>query len=60
MNLETDEWVAGVDYFAAPTCASCHMSAGPEQRVTHDVGERISWTLRPPVSTKLNMSCSRI
>lgn len=23
--------------------------------MTHDVGERISWTLRPPISTKLNM-----
>ncbi len=31
------------------------MSAGGGQATTHDVGERISWTLRPPVSTKLNM-----
>jgi hypothetical protein len=31
------------------------MSAGGKLGVTHDVGERISWTLRPPVSTKLNM-----
>ena len=31
------------------------MSATPSQGVTHDVGERISWTLRPAVSTKLNM-----
>jgi hypothetical protein len=44
-----------VDYTAAPTCATCHMSATPNQGVTHDVGERISWTLRPPISTKLNM-----
>jgi hydroxylamine dehydrogenase len=31
------------------------MSATPSQSVTHDVGERISWTLRPAISTKLNM-----
>jgi hypothetical protein len=29
------------------------MSATPSQPVTHDVGARISWTLRPPVSKKL-------
>ncbi len=55
MNLDKDAWVAGKDYHSGPTCASCHMSAGGRQGVTHDVGERISWTLRPPVSTKLNM-----
>ena len=31
------------------------MSATRSQAVTHDVGERISWTLRPAISTKLNM-----
>ena len=55
MNLDSKKWVAGVDYSAAPTCATCHMSATRKQGVTHDVGERISWTLRPPISTKLNM-----
>ncbi len=50
MNLESDRWVVGVDYYEAPTCATCHMSATRQQAVTHDVGERISWTLRPPVS----------
>ena len=55
MNLNSKSWVAGVDYSAAPTCATCHMSATADQKVTHDVGERISWTLRPAVSTKLNM-----
>jgi hydroxylamine dehydrogenase len=53
MNLGSDEWVLGVDYTAAPTCSSCHMSATPNQPLTHDVGARISWTLRPVVSTKL-------
>jgi len=55
MNLERDVWRAGQDYFTGPTCSSCHMSAAGSEGVTHDVGERISWTLRPPISTKLNM-----
>ncbi len=50
MNLESDRWIAGEDYFAAPTCATCHMSAAKDMSSTHDVGQRISWTLRPPVS----------
>jgi hypothetical protein len=53
MNLKADKWVVGVDYTAAPTCSTCHMSATPKQRITHDVGARISWTLRPAVSKKL-------
>ncbi|RKT45655.1 multiheme c-type cytochrome [Thiocapsa rosea] len=55
MNLDSRKWVAGVDYSAAPTCATCHMSAGPGIGPTHNVGERISWTLRPPISTKINL-----
>ncbi len=54
MNLASDKWVVGEDYNAAPTCATCHMSATPDQYVTHDVGDRISWTLRPPVSQKVD------
>jgi len=50
MNLKADRWVAGQDYFEAPTCATCHMSAALKQPLTHDVGQRISWTLRPAVS----------
>jgi hypothetical protein len=50
MNLDADRWVVGRDYNAAPTCASCHMSASGASGVTHDVGDRISWTLRPAVS----------
>ncbi len=49
-NLGADRWVVGVDYAGAPTCATCHMSATIAQRVTHDVGQRLSWTLRPAVS----------
>jgi hydroxylamine dehydrogenase len=55
MHLDLRQWVAGVDYTAAPTCVSCHMGAAPDLESTHDVGERISWTLRPPISTKINL-----
>ncbi|GAB6041230.1 multiheme c-type cytochrome [Endothiovibrio diazotrophicus] len=52
MNLDRPKWVVGEDYDAAPTCATCHMSATPKQPVTHDVGMRISWNNRPPVSVR--------
>ncbi len=54
MNLDSSKWVVGEDYDAAPTCATCHMSATKDQPITHDVGSRISWTLRPPVSEKID------
>ncbi len=52
MNLDAKPWVVGKDYSAAPTCATCHMSANMRNgmKITHDPGERISWTNRPPVS----------
>jgi len=50
MNLDADRWVVGEDYYAAPTCATCHISATRTQQPSHDVGGRISWTLRPPIS----------
>ena len=53
MNLDSKSWVVGKNYSAAPTCATCHMSATSNQAVTHDVGDRISVTLRPVVSVKL-------
>jgi hypothetical protein len=52
MNLTAQPWVVGRDYHAAPTCATCHMSATPTQPVTHDPGTRISWTLRPVISVR--------
>jgi len=54
MNLNAEKWILGVDYTAAPTCSTCHMSATAKQPVTHDVGARISWTLRPVISKKLD------
>jgi cytochrome c553 len=52
MNLDARPWVLGREYSAAPTCATCHMSANLRNgmKITHDPGERISWTNRPPVS----------
>ena len=54
MNLDAQPWIVGQDYTAAPTCATCHMSATPDQPVTHEIGSRISWTLRPKVSEKVD------
>jgi hypothetical protein len=46
--------VLGKDYSAAPTCATCHTSGNVKNggRITHDVGERLYWTNRPPVSVR--------
>lgn len=53
MNMDKDEWVLGKDYVDAPTCSTCHMGKTRQLERTHDVGTRISWTLRPPISKKL-------
>jgi hypothetical protein len=55
MNLDSEEWVVGVDYSVAPTCTTCHMGATPDEEKTHDVGERLSWDLRSKISIKKNM-----
>jgi hydroxylamine dehydrogenase len=57
---KSGEWILGRDYYQAPTCATCHISGymtpgGKISGNTHDVGERISWTLRPVISTKINL-----
>lgn len=56
MGLDGESWVLGEDYSQAPTCATCHMSANTRngRKVTHNAGERISWTNRPPVSLLLD------
>ena len=65
MNLDSAKWVLGEDYTAAPTCATCHMSAvrtakGELVPVTHDVGLRISWNNRPPASTRPEVSDAKL
>ncbi len=52
LNMDKPKWVAGEDYYDAPTCSTCHMSATPNQTVTHDVGTRLSWNLRAPISKR--------
>jgi len=54
MNMDKDKWIPGEDYSAAPTCATCHMSATTQLPVSHDIGSRISWNLRAPVSFKID------
>ncbi len=50
MNLESSKWIVGEDYTAAPTCATCHMSATRTQPISHNIGLRIKWNNRPPHS----------
>lgn len=52
--MEKKEWIPGKDFEQGPTCSTCHMSATKNLPLTHDVGSRISWTLRPPVSEKID------
>ncbi|MDP6553134.1 MAG: multiheme c-type cytochrome [Pirellulaceae bacterium] len=60
MNLDSPKWIVGEDYWAAPTCATCHMSATKNQPVTHDIGLRISWNNRPPVSVRPEVSDAKM
>ncbi|MCP5046415.1 MAG: hydroxylamine oxidoreductase [bacterium] len=53
LNMDKRYWVLGKDYTHAPTCVTCHMGATRSLERTHDVGARISWTLRPKISKKL-------
>jgi len=60
MNLASNKWIVGEDYSAAPTCATCHMSATKDQAVTHDVGLRISWNNRPAISIRPEVSDAKM
>ncbi len=60
MRLDNPKWIVGEDYSAAPTCATCHMSATKDQRVTHDVGLRISWNNRPEISIRPEVSDAKL
>ncbi len=53
MNMAAQTWVVGADYTAAPTCATCHVSATLNQPRTHDIGLRLSWNIRAAVSFKM-------
>ncbi|MBW2452430.1 MAG: cytochrome c3 family protein [Deltaproteobacteria bacterium] len=54
LNMDRPKWVAGEDYYDAPTCATCHMSASRMLPTTHDVGTRLSWNLRAPISKHMD------
>jgi len=60
MNMDSAKWIVGEDYWAAPTCATCHMSATKTQAVTHDIGMRISWNNRPVLSTRPEISDAKL
>ncbi|HCA38842.1 MAG: multiheme c-type cytochrome [Phycisphaerales bacterium] len=60
MNLHSPKWIVGEDYSAAPTCATCHMSATTNQPVTHDVGMRISWNNRSTLSVRPEVSDKKL
>jgi hydroxylamine dehydrogenase len=56
LGMDKSKWIPGEDYYQAPTCSSCHMGATKNQDVTHNVGLRISWNNRPPVSIRPEVS----
>lgn len=60
MNMDSPKWIVGEDYSAAPTCATCHMSATKDQPVTHDVGMRISWNNRPAISVRPEVADAKL
>ena len=60
MNMDSAKWIVGEDYWAAPTCATCHMSATKNADVTHDIGMRISWNNRPVMSTRPEISDAKL
>ncbi len=53
-KMKNRDWVPGVHFEQGPTCSTCHMGATRTLPITHDVGARISWTLRPPISEKID------
>jgi len=55
MNMNSDSWVVGKDYSAAPTCVTCHMGTVGKMKSTHDVGMRDAWNLNEAVSTQQNL-----
>lgn len=52
-KAKTKNFVLGKDYNKGPVCSTCHMGATRQLPSTHDVGARIKWTLRPPISKVL-------
>jgi hydroxylamine dehydrogenase len=51
-NWDADPGTLTVQDFPAATCAICHFSGFGGASTTHDVGERLTWYLFAPVSTR--------
>lgn len=51
-NWEAEPGTLTVQDFPAPTCAVCHMSGFGGANTTHDVGDRLTWYLFAPQSTR--------
>jgi len=49
-NMEAPSGTLTVKDFPAPTCATCHMSAFGSVKGTHNVGERLKWSLQPEIA----------
>ncbi len=51
-NWEAEPGLVTVEDFPAATCAICHISGIGAASTTHDVGDRLTWFLFDPVSTR--------
>lgn len=49
-NMEAPSGTLTVKDFPAPTCATCHMSTFGSVKGTHNVGERLKWSLQPAIA----------
>jgi len=50
-NMDAPAGTLTVKDFPAPTCATCHISAFGSVPGTHDVGQRLNWTLTPETAS---------
>jgi hypothetical protein len=51
-NWEAEPGTLTVEDFPAPTCSICHMSGFGTSGTTHDIGDRLTWYLFAPISTR--------
>lgn len=51
-NWDAEPGTLTVEDFPAPTCATCHLSGFGGTSTTHDVGDRLTWYLFAPQSTR--------
>ena len=51
-NWDAEPGTLTVEDFPAPTCATCHISGFGGAPTTHDVGDRLTWYLFAPQSTR--------